>query len=407
MENNKTNKKKITWIIIVVIIVLVTNLATYLVCTYMPVFLGKSIIIKADDTTAAAAVNKMLYISQKLDDNYLWKTDKEAMWDSAIKGLLAGTGDDYAAYYTKDEYKSYQEIANGKYSGIGVQITNNDSGDVKITKVFANTPAIEAGIQVGDIITMANDTSLIGMNIEKAVTYIRGTKGTSVSIKVNRSGSELSFDVVRQDIELVYVESKMLADNVGYVYISEFETNTYNQFASAVKSLSEQNMTGLILDLRQNPGGSVSEAVNIADDLLNQTDIMYTIDHDGNKQVYSSNANCIQVPVVVLIDQYSASSAEILTIALKDNNAALIVGQKSYGKGIMQKLIPLSDGTMYKYTFAEYFGPKGTEIHKVGITPDYEIALPEEYQNKLIGDIPYESDTQLQKAVEVVKTMNK
>ncbi|NLW69970.1 MAG: S41 family peptidase [Eubacteriaceae bacterium] len=391
------------WALIIVLLLLVTNMGTFLLCKYYPAFIGIND-EKGDDVTSAN-VEKLTYIIDKLKENYLWEIDENEMWDSVFKGLMGGIGDDYAEYMTKAEYEEYQQTLTGSYSGIGVQITNNDDGNVYVTKVYKDTPAHQAGILPGDVITKAGQTDLIGVSVTTAVTFIRGETGSSVTLTVLRGQNYLTFDVIRKSIDLVYVSYEMLEGDVGYIYISEFETNTFDQFTEAVKTLQAQGMKGLILDIRQNPGGAVSEAVNIADSLLPKATIIYTMDKSGEKNVYKSDSQSLGLPLVVLIDGYSASSSEILTTALQGNKAAVVVGEKSYGKGIMQILVPLSDGSLYKYTFAEYFGPNDTPIHGIGITPDYVVSLPNEYKNVLIEDIPAESDTQLQKALETVNEM--
>lgn len=395
--------KKTFWIVFFVIILITTNLLTYFLPKYIPVFMGNSIIIDADDAVAARNIQKMLYLSQQLEENFLWDIDAQAMWDSAIKGMFAGLDDVYSGYMTADEYAAYSDSISGSYSGIGVNITNNDDGNVQILRVFSGSPAEIAGLKAGDVILSAGDTSLVGVSVDVAATYIKGEEGTSVTLLVSRDAEEFSVDVARKSIEVEYTTYKMLDGNIGYIRITEFETNTYKQFAQAVSALKDMGMQGLIIDLRQNPGGAVDETIDIADDLLGSCDIIYTLDKSDNKKIYSSDASkTVDVPVVCLIDENSASAAEILAISLKDNSAATIVGVTSYGKGIMQTLIPLSDGSMYKYTFCEYYGPGGTTIHEVGVLPDVEVQQNASYKNYAVESIPEGSDTQLLKAIEVI-----
>ncbi len=402
MKNNTGRKKTIT-IVVVVLLFLVSNLATFFITKYYPVFTGDAVVVNTGNEKRNQNVSKLLYIMGQLDENFLWDIDEDSMWDSIYKGMMEGTGDIYSEYMNEEEYDQYLESVSASYSGIGVKISNDSDSNVVIAAVFKDSPAYGAGLQIGDIIISADDENLKGTTTSYAVTFIRGEVGTSVRLGVLRGDETLYFDITRAEIENIYVESKMLSDGIGYVYISEFETNTYNQFSEAVKNLTSEGMKGLILDLRQNPGGLVNEAVQIADDILPGCQIVYLMDKNGNKSSYDSDEYSINLPVVVLVDGYSASSSEILTISLRDNNAATIVGKTTYGKGIVQIMIPLSDGTFYKYTYQQYYGPSGDSIHGVGIAPDVEVDLPEEYQNVLISDIPYESDTQLQKAVEIME----
>lgn len=391
------------WVIFFVLILIVTNLITYFLPRYFPVFSGNSIVINANDEIAVKNINKMLYIYEQLKENYLWELDEEKLWEYAIKGMFEGTGDVYSGYMTADEYSAYAESVSGSYYGIGVRIQNNEDGNVQVVGVFSGSPAEEAGLMSGDVIVSAGDVSLLGVSVDNAVTYIKGEEGTSVTLGVLRNGAELTLEVRRAKIETEYTSYKMLDNGIGYIRIIEFETNAYKQFSEAVTSLKDMGMKGLILDLRQNPGGSVDETIDIADDMLGKCDIIYTLDNKEQKQLYTSDASyTVDVPIVVLIDENSASASEILAVALQDNNAATIVGTVSYGKGIMQTLHPLNDGSMYKYTFCEYYGPNGTKIHGVGITPDIVVEQSAEYANYSIESIPEGADVQLNKAIEVI-----
>lgn len=403
MEKKNNKSRKMFAVILVVLLLVITNFITFYLTKYLPVFTGKSIIIDAGDAVAAENINKLIYLKDQLKENFLWEVDEQALWDGALKGLMSGTGDPYSGYLTKKEYAAYKESVSGSYVGIGIQVTNNEAGNIQITKVFANSPAAKAGLQIGDVIISADDKSLIGVATDYGVTFIKGTEGTTVKIGIVRGSEELSFTIARAVIEQVTLTYEMLDNNIGYIHVYEFINGTSEKFDQAVAELNKAGMKGLILDLRQNPGGNVSDALDIADALLPKCDIIYTLDNKEDKQVESSDAACITVPVVTLIDGYSASASEIVAAALQDNKAAVIVGTKSFGKGIIQTLIPMTDGSMYKYTFREYYAPSGTKIHKIGITPDVIVEKGAAYDKTLIEDIPHDKDTQLLKAIEVMK----
>ena len=404
-NNSNRNSRAAVWTIVVVAILIITNLITFLVCTRLPYFAGAAKVETdgGETSTTDPKVEKLLFLISELKDDFYFGLDEDYMWEQIYKGLMTGTGDRYAEYLTAEEYKEYSQTLEGSYSGIGIQMSNNEDGNIQIVGVFTDTPAFEAGLQVGDVIVRADDESLLGQSATYAVSFIRGPEGTSVNLEILRDGETFSVDIVRSKIEMVYVESRMLTDDIGYIYISEFETNTYAQFAAAMKDLESQGMKGLVLDIRKNPGGLVNEAVQIADDLLPRCQVIYTVNAKGERSSYDSDEYFTDIPVTLLVDGFSASSSEILTVSLKDNGRVTVIGTTTYGKGIVQVLMPLADGSMYKYTYAEYFGPSGTKIHEVGITPDIVVELPEEYQNVDIHMIPFEYDLQLQKAIEYME----
>ncbi|MBO4360860.1 MAG: S41 family peptidase [Eubacteriaceae bacterium] len=405
-QYGKRNNKAAVWVIVVVALLIITNLITFLVCTRLPYFAAaaKPGSGGGETTTTDPKVEKLLFLIGELRENYYFELDEDYMWEEIYKGLLAGTGDRYAEYLTAEEYEEYSVTLEGSYSGIGIQMSNDDEGNVLIVGVFNGSPAYGAGLQVGDIIVRADEESLLGKGATYAVSFIRGPEGSTVTLEILRDGETFTVDIVRDRIELVYVESRMLTDDIGYIYISEFETNTYEQFAQAVTELEAMGMKALVLDIRKNPGGLVSEAVQIADDLLPRCQVIYTVNARGERSSYDSDEYVrTDIPVTLLVDDYSASSSEILTVALKDNGRVTVIGITTYGKGIVQVLMPLSDGSMYKYTFAEYFGPNGTKIHEAGVEPDIIVELPEEYRNLDIHLVPFEYDYQLQKAIEYLE----
>ncbi|MFA0814939.1 MAG: S41 family peptidase [Anaerofustis sp.] len=404
MEKKKGTKK--IGIVIFVLVLITTNVLTFFATRYLPVLTGHSVIINAEDDTSAAYISKMLYLKDQLEQNSYYNDEftEEDLWDAALNGLMSGTGDKYAYYFNKKETEAYKEESSGSYVGIGVVVGNNDDGNIEVTKVFSGSPAEAAGIEAGDVIISADDTSLIGVAVEYGVTLIKGDAGTTVKIGVQRGEDPLYFDIVRSTITYTYVDSEMLSNDIGYIHIYQFENNTYDEFSSAVSSLQAQGMKGLVLDLRQNPGGLVDQALDIADDLLPQCDMMYTVDTNGNKVTESSDSDYQNFPVVVLVDEYSASASEILSVALKVNDRAVFVGETTYGKGIIQTVMPIvSDGTMFKYTVYEYFGADGTKVQGVGITPDYQVEKGDAYDKMLVEDIPHDQDVQLQKALEVMR----
>ncbi len=394
--------------LIMAVILVGSNLFTYFyVSKWFPTFSGKKIVIEAENEAQAVAINKLVYLYGILKDNYLWELDEQKLWDGALHGFMEATGDPYTLYMDKTEYLAYMESSQPSYSGIGAKLTNNEDGNVEITKVFNSSPALTAGLRAGDVIVSAGEQDLRDTNINIAVTYVRGDEGTTVTLGVLRDGEVFYVDIVRAKLDVVYCEAEMLSSGYGYIHIYEFESNTYEQFKAALDELSAQGMKGLILDLRQNPGGAVNQAIKVADELLPECEVIYTVNGSGKKEFYYSSAGCISVPVVVMVDEYSASSSEIVTASLKDNNAASVVGTTSYGKGIMQMVIPLSDGTLYQYTFCEYFAPSGVKIHGIGVEPDYAVDKGEAYKYTLVENIPLGEDVQLNKAIEVLDEKTK
>lgn len=343
---------------------------------------------------------KLDVISQYLEQYYIGDVDSEALTDSIASGLLSGIGDKYAEYYSEDEFKALLEQISGNYAGIGVSVVMNKDNEVEIYKVFKDSPAEKAGIKVGDIVVKADDTDHFE-TLDDLVAVVKGEAGTTVDITVRRSDGEHSFTIERAQVKIQTVEYKMLENKIGYIAISEFESVTVEQFENALTDLEKQGMTSVILDLRNNPGGEYDTVVAMADRVLPEGEIISTKDKAGNvKSEYSDAEHQLTIPCVVLVNGNSASASELFTGALQDYGVATIVGETTYGKGVVQSIFGLPDGSGMKFTTEKYYTPKGRDIDGVGIVPDVEVSLPEDaYEDGILEE---NEDTQLQKAIELL-----
>lgn len=354
--------------------------------------------------TGEEVQGKLTEIETLMNNYYLDELDFQEVETWLYKGAVAGLGDPYAAYYTEEEYQSMLDTTNGSYCGIGVEISQNIStGIVTIARVFEGGPAEKAGLLPGDILYKVGDMEVTGEDLTMIVSQIKGKEHTTVEVSVVRDGEDdyLEFQVERETIEIQTVESAMLEGQIGYISISSFDDVTSDQFIQALDELERQGIKGLIVDLRDNGGGLVSSVCKILDRLLPEGLIVYTEDKYGNREEESSDAeHYFDKPMAVLVNGNSASASEIFAGAIKDYGIGTLVGTKTYGKGIVQKIYPLSDGTAVKLTVSKYYTPKGNNIHGIGIEPDVEIELDEALEKKVV--VSKEEDNQLQKARELL-----
>ena len=326
--------------------------------------------------------------------------------EGAYAGLVSSLDDSYSSYYTKEQFDNIKDDVTGAYSGIGAYISQNaNTGVITIFKCFKDGPAEKAGILPGDIIYKIDGTEVTGDDLTELVqTKVKGEAGTKVTITVVREGKSDPIDitVTRAVVTVQTVNYEMLADSIGYIQVMEFDQVTSDQFAKALADLESQKMKGLVIDLRDNPGGIVDAATNIADQILKEGTIVTIRDKAGKEQTtVCTDSKSVSVPITLLVNGNSASAAEILSGALKDHQAATLVGTKTYGKGIVQTYFPLPDGSCIKLTTNEYLTPSGASIHKIGITPDVVVELDEKLKQK--ASITHDEDNQLQKALSVLK----
>ncbi len=353
-------------------------------------------------TQSSKVQSKLGMIESYIRSYFLEDIDDEKLEDYLYYGLVAGLNDPYAAYYNAAETQSLLDSSTGSYAGIGAVFSQNMlTGVITVSRVYEGYPSYEAGMQPEDILHTVEGEAVAGMELTNVVTKIKGEEGTEVTLSVLRGEEEVEFTMKRQKIEVPTVEYEMLADQSGYILITEFDRVTTQQFEAALTALQAENMERLIIDLRNNGGGSVDAVCEIADMLLPEGLIVYTEYSNGERMDHNSDAACIDLPIAVLINGSSASASEILAGALQDHGKAQIIGTQSYGKGIVQSILDLQDGTALKLTTAKYYTPNGNNIHGIGITPDVEIDLPEELKTKVT--LSYEEDIQLQKAIEVLQ----
>ena len=337
---------------------------------------------------------------------YLWKDDiqEEKLEIGAVEGYVSALGDEYTEYIPADEMEEYTENITGNFVGIGIyMIADEESGRVVVYYPIPECPAESAGIKAGDLIISVDGTEYTAEDFDNIADYIKGEEGTTVNIVIERNGERHSFDIVREKINTNPITIEMLENNIGYLKLPSFDEGTAEDFKAKVEELQTEGAQKLIIDLRNNGGGIVEEATDIADLLLERgKTIIATVDNQEQKEVtFSENDPTFTMPVIVLVNENSASASEILACSLQDNERATIVGTKTFGKGIIQTLLSLTDGSGLKITTEEYYTPKGTTIHNVGITPDEVVELPDTVTS--IYAVEREEDTQLQKATELLK----
>lgn len=357
--------------------------------------------VRAEESSQTS--DKLDEIGKLIDKNYLFSDEinKTALQDGIYSGYVNALGDPYSIYYDKKQTKDLMESTSGKYSGIGAVMTKNIStGAVTIVNVYKNSPAQKAGLKAGDILYKVDDHEITDQDLTEIVSWIKGKEGTDVTLYVLRgqNAEKVECKATRRMVEADTVEYAMKDGNTGYIRITEFDTVTYNQFKNALDDLEKQGMTGLVIDLRGNPGGNLDTAVDMLKLILPKGVIVSTKDKYGKKEEYTNDEDhTFKKPLAVLVDQNSASAAEIFSGAVQDYKIGKIVGTTTYGKGIVQQLFDLGDGTCLKITISQYFTPKGRNIHKKGIKPDVEVKYVPNPDDKT-------ADNQLDKAMEIVQS---
>lgn len=363
-------------------------LALLLCLSAIPVFAsapkgaGETVTISREEYERLKQYEKLDEVKRYIDDYYYEEPDTQALMDGAIQGLLSGTKDAYTFYYPEEAWKTLWEEDEGKYAGIGVQMLGDyETAAVTIIRVFKGTPAEAAGLRKGDVFYKVEDLEVTTATMQDAVKIMRGKPGEQVHVEVVRGGEVLPFDIVKAEITVNRVESTMLADNVGYIALYEFAGGSYDDFKAALDQLNAQGMQALIIDLRDNGGGWVQDGVRVADLFLDKELLFYTENRAGEQEKTYTTDGKDDIPLVLLVNENSASTTEILSGAMKDYGRATLVGVKTFGKGIIQYVMGLSDQkTGFQFTSAQYFTPKGSKVHKEGITPDVVVEMPEDMQ---------------------------
>lgn len=354
-----------------------------------------------------AVSSKIERLADTINALYYEDVDDEDLVQGLYKGLLEGIGDTYSAYYTPQEYESMMVSATASLSGIGAVLQQDpDTMQVTVVHVYEGSPAEKAGVQAGDSIVQVDDIRSNTMDLTELVTHIRGDKGTDVHLKIYRKGAAgyLELDITRDIVDVPTVSGEMLEDGIGYIMIVEFGEKTAEEFAEQVENLEKQGMTSLIVDLRDNPGGMVDSVTQILDQILPEGVTVWTEDKYGEKKEYTSDAACMDYPMAVLINGNSASSSEIFAGAIRDYDYGTLIGTKTFGKGIVQSIRKLSDGSAIKLTTAKYYTPDGENIHGEGIKPDIELEY--EYLDPDATEYDMMDDNQILKAIEVLKEEN-
>ena len=324
---------------------------------------------------------KLASIEQIVDKDYLGEIDENKIFDETMKGYVDGLDDEYSQYFTKEELEEYKtDNIEGQFVGIGVYIVQDtEKNAIRVLAPIKGSPAETAGILAGDYIVQVDGVTYTGEQITEATNKMKGQEGTTVKIQVLRGEETLDFEVERKNVRVNPIESNVYDNNIGYIYISQFDDVTTDQFKEAVNDLQNQGVAGLVIDIRNNPGGVLKTVVDMLDYILPNGLIVYTETKDGTRQEYSGSDNHeLNLPMAVLVNGNSASASEIFAGAMQDYDKAQIIGTQTFGKGIVQTIRPLTDGSAVKYTIAKYFTPKGQDIHGKGVTPDSIVELPDD-----------------------------
>lgn len=377
-------------------------LCMFTASSFFDVFKEEQISVSKSEYEAFQNFKEMFDVYKVINERYYIEPENKKLVEGAIRGMLSGLDDPYSIYYNSEEFKDYWEDDSGEYAGVGMQIASKlDENICVITRVFKGSPAEEAGIKKGDIFVQAGDIKVSPKNLQEAVDFIRGEIGTKVKLTMLRGSEEIVLDVERRKVNINRVDYTMLDGNIGLIQLYEFSGESGKEFKNAMGKLLEQGAKGLVIDLRDNPGGWVNNAKEIADLFIENDTLCYFQYRDGSKEYIKTGKGKLHIPMSIVINEFSASASELFSGAMQDYGRADIVGNVSYGKGIAQEIQDVGDeGAGFQYTVAQYFTPKGQKVHKVGIQPDYLIKVPyDEYKEYQFASM---DDPQLKKAYELV-----
>lgn len=408
------SKKKA--LVIAVILIVLTASSTFLVSNLVQIPLRQKVLVNKNEYNSIRKVYdnqaKAIALEEFIESNYIDDVDKEKLAEGQLKGMFEAIEDPYSVYMDKEEFKSFMEHTKGTFGGIGVVVSLGEDNRLTVEKTIKNGPSENAGIKRGDKIVKVDgrefnptDYSNVLLMREDIIKSLRGKPGTKVSVTFLRVDNEreslIDKEIKRENIRNETVESQILKDNIGYISIDSFDEITADDFKKQLKSLQSQGIEGLVIDLRFNPGGILDVSAKIADELMGKGTIVYTEDKMKKRQYLKSDSGKIDIPLSIIVNGESASAAEVVSGAIQDTKEGTIVGTKTFGKGIVQTVKPLSDGSGVKLTVSEYFTPSGRSIHKKGVMPDVVVELPENIEQ--IGPENIEEDLQLKEAVKVVR----
>ena len=401
---DKERKNRIYKIIMIVAIAvfltfMVTSISLY---TY---FLNNPISITSKSSSSSKDIAGTLQkYKEIIDKYYLGEVDEEKLKEGAIKGYIEGLGDPYTEYISADEMEDYLSDTMGNFVGIGIyMVKNTEKGKIQVLAPIKGSPAEKAGIQAGDLILTVDGVDYSADEMTIASNKIKGEEGTTVTIEVLRGTETKKYELKREKVKVNQVEGKVLSNNIGYINFTSFDETTADDFKAKFEELNKQGIKSLIIDLRNNGGGIVDQALQIADYVADKDSVLlYEVDKNNKETVKKAKTDpIINMPIIILTNENTASASEILAGALKDLGKAKTVGTKTYGKGVIQQILKLSDGSGLKVTIEEYQTPNRSKIHKIGIAPDEEVKLPDSVTNVL--NVTESEDTQLQKAIEMLK----
>jgi carboxyl-terminal processing protease len=397
-------------VIIILFTAVFSSFVTLKVNEYMMISQGD--VIQAEDYTELKDFYKKFnQVKGVIQKDYLKEPELKTLLDGALKGMVASLQDPYSYYLTAEEYKDFMVDVEGSYAGVGLSVTvSKDDNMNTVMNAFKGSPAAEAGIVTGDKIVGINGEDVDGSMLDQAVNKMRGEPDTTVTVSILRNGEIKEYTIKRAVVNLPDMEYKMLDNQIGYLWLYRFDQNSSANFVDALNDLHQQGMKGLVLDLRNNPGGLLNECVAIADMLLPEGLVLYSEDKNGNREEYRTNKESINIPLAVLVNEYSASASEVLSGAIQDHKAGVVIGKTTFGKGLVQTIRgPFKEGDVVKLTTAKYFTPKGRDINQKGVVPDIEVSELEEAAKFVTEnpgkELPLKLDAPLSKGVEEVKKL--
>lgn len=393
-ERKKLKIKHIVTTIILLIVVAVFSSEFTMYYYAKSTIPEKAVAAENSDENINSIAKTLKNFRKLIDEVFIGEIDEQKILDETIKGYINGLEDEYSEYMTTEEWDDFQSQALGNYVGIGIYMSSDKDNNVVVLSPIEGSPAENVGIKEGDIIATVNEENVLGTSSDKVASLIKGEEGTEVKIKILRDNEYLDFNLKREAIKIYHVEQEMLENNIGYISLLTFDEGCADEFKTALQDLTSKGAKKLIIDLRNNTGGLVDEALEIADCFVPKGEnLLITVDAKGNKEYSKSEKDpMVDCEIIVLTNQYSASASEILLGALRDCGKAKSVGTKTFGKGVIQSVYLLEDNSALKLTVNEYFTPNETKINKVGIEPDYEVELSEDSQE----------DLQLNKAIEIL-----